>query len=238
MSTIYLIRHGQAGLRNNYDELSGVGKAQARLLGEHLSCRGIRFDAIYSGALNRQRQTAGEVIQAYRRAGIALPGVIEDPHWSEFNLSAVYDELAPLLSAADPQFKREYDEMQRLACDENSHVQRTWLRCDMAVVRAWVDGTLECRSEPFAAFYQRVLEARETLSRFGSGETVAVFTSATPIGIWAAASLGAADGALLKLTGVLQNSAFATFRMRGDEVTLFSFNATPHLDKPELRTFR
>lgn len=238
MSTIYLIRHGQAGLRHRYDELSGLGKTQARLLGEYLSDRGIRFDAIYSGALNRQRQTAAQVIEAYRRAHVAMPEIVEDPHWNEFSLRAVYDEMAPLLSAADPRFKEEYDEMLRLACDDNSHVQRTWMRCDMAVVRAWAEGTYECRSEPFAAFLERVQGARDTLSRFGAGETVAVFTSATPVGIWAAMSLGATDGALMKLTGVIYNSAFATFRMRGDEVTLFSFNGIPHLDQPELRTFR
>jgi len=238
MSTIYLVRHGQAGLRHNYDELSDLGRTQARLLGEYLSCRGIRFDAIYAGALNRQRQTAEEVAGAYRRAGIPVPEIVEDPHWSEFSLSAVYEEIAPLLSAADPQFKEEYEEMLRLARDENSHVQRTWLRCDMAVVRAWAEGTHECRSEPFTEFVERVLRARETLRGFGARETIAVFTSATPIGIWAASSLGATDGALMKLTGVIYNSAFSTFRLRGDEVTLFSFNGTPHLEQPELRTFR
>ena len=34
MSLIYLIRHAQAGSRDNYDVLSELGHEQARLLGE------------------------------------------------------------------------------------------------------------------------------------------------------------------------------------------------------------
>ncbi len=60
MSVLYLIRHGQAGTRENYDSLSELGRRQARLLGEHL--RGIEFAAAYSGSLARQRATAAEAL--------------------------------------------------------------------------------------------------------------------------------------------------------------------------------
>ena len=59
---LYLVRHGQAGTRENYDSLSPLGRQQARLLGEHLRSQGITFEAIYSGALKRQRATAEETI--------------------------------------------------------------------------------------------------------------------------------------------------------------------------------
>jgi len=35
LSTVYLVRHGQAGTREAYDSLSELGQRQARLLGEH-----------------------------------------------------------------------------------------------------------------------------------------------------------------------------------------------------------
>ena len=50
MGYIYLIRHAQAGSRDNYDVLSELGREQARLLGEHLSQHGIELDAVYAGA--------------------------------------------------------------------------------------------------------------------------------------------------------------------------------------------
>ncbi|MGH9838118.1 MAG: histidine phosphatase family protein [Blastocatellia bacterium] len=58
MSTIYLIRHGQAGTRENYDVLSTLGREQARLLGAHFAERKMGFDSIYAGGLNRQQETA------------------------------------------------------------------------------------------------------------------------------------------------------------------------------------
>jgi broad specificity phosphatase PhoE len=45
LSAVYLIRHGQAGLRHNYDTLSDLGHTQARLLGEYLAAQKITFTA-------------------------------------------------------------------------------------------------------------------------------------------------------------------------------------------------
>ena len=59
MTTIYLIRHGQASVgTDNYDVLSKTGEAQANVLGQHLVSARIEFDAVYSGALKRQIDTA------------------------------------------------------------------------------------------------------------------------------------------------------------------------------------
>ena len=59
MSTIYLVRHGQGSFgTENYDRLSSVGREQVKLLGAHLAESGERIDHVYSGALNRQLETA------------------------------------------------------------------------------------------------------------------------------------------------------------------------------------
>ena len=62
MSVLYLIRHGQAGTRDDYDSLSEMGRVQARLLGEHFRAQGIQFAAAYSGSLARQKATAAEAL--------------------------------------------------------------------------------------------------------------------------------------------------------------------------------
>src|SRR5580692_5194160 len=105
MSILYLVRHGQAGTRENYDSLSDLGRAQARLLGDHFRAQGIHFTAAYSGSLARQQATAAEVLPTET--------VTVDAGWDEFDLSHVYQELAPRLIADDEQFRIEYEAMQR-----------------------------------------------------------------------------------------------------------------------------
>jgi broad specificity phosphatase PhoE len=238
VSSVYLIRHGQAGLRQQYDSLSELGREQARLLGAYLAAQNVRFTAIYSGALERQRLTARETCGAYRNAGLPAPEIIVDPHWNEFDLDGVYRDLVPALSASDPHFKTEYEEMQLAMRDAGGTVHRTWLPCDTAVVRAWIDATHPTRAESWSAFQDRVSGAFRDLQRYRSGEIVAVFTSATPIAIWTGMALDVPNGKVMRLAGVMYNTALSTFRIRGDDLTLYSFNGIPHLTRPECRTFR
>ena len=61
MGTLYLVRHGQASFgADDYDQLSALGQAQARRLGEYWrESLGpeLRFDAVLTGTLRRQLQT-------------------------------------------------------------------------------------------------------------------------------------------------------------------------------------
>jgi broad specificity phosphatase PhoE len=237
LSQVYLVRHGQAGLRHNYDTLSQLGRRQAELLGEHLGAQGVRFTAIYAGALTRQQQTAEGVRKAYERAGVATPEIQTEPLWNEFDLDQVYRDLAPVLSQADPQFRAAYQEMRWQARDDASPIHRTWSPCDTAIVRAWVDGRHSSRGESWVDFQGRVRRAMDTLAAYQSGESVAVFTSATPIAISIGAAVGAANGRVMRLAGVMYNSAVSTVRLKNQDLTLYTFNSTAHLP-PDLRTFR
>src|SRR5262249_27850537 len=113
-----------------------------------------------------------------------------------------------------------------------------WTRCDMEVVRAWIEERYPFDGESWRAFHERVAQCLEPLAAHGSGEAVAVFTSATPIAVWVGMALGVADGKRMALAGVLYNSSITTLRLRAGELTLFSFNSVPHLPDPRLRTFR
>src|SRR3984957_8008407 len=99
MSVLYLVRHGQAGTRENYDSLSDLGRRQARLLGRHFRGQGTQFTAASSGPPPRERAPAREVLPD---AEIRV-----DPGWDEFDLAHVYRELAPRLVADDEQFRVE-----------------------------------------------------------------------------------------------------------------------------------
>jgi broad specificity phosphatase PhoE len=238
LSSLYLIRHGQAGTRGRYDALSDLGRRQAYLLGQHLVAQKVPFKALIAGCLNRQRQTAEEVWRAYRDAGAAVPDIVSDPRWNEFDMTGVFSEFAPLLCEADPQFKQAYQELLQKLEDASSPVHQAWTDCDTQAMCAWMEGRYPCRTESWTAFRERVLSARASLGAYQSGEAVAIFTSAAPISIWVAAALGLPDSQIMRLAGVLLNSAVNTMRLRHNELMLFSFNGVPHLDEPHLRTFR
>ena len=234
MSILYLVRHGQAGTREDYDSLSDLGRRQARLLGEHFLAQGIQFAAAYSGSLARQKATACEVLPD---AEIRV-----DPGWDEFDLSHVYRELAPRLIADDEQFRVEYEEMQRdIELSQGAHhapVHRKWNDCDKKCVRAWVEGRYEYSGESWNGFVERIHAALGRVIDAAHEGNVAVFTSATPIGVSAAKTLEISDGRAMWLAAVMFNASFTTIRVHGDEVRLFTLNAIPHLNGAELRTFR
>jgi broad specificity phosphatase PhoE len=238
LSAVYLIRHGQAGLRHNYDTLSDLGRTQARLLGEYLAAQNLQFSAIYTGALTRQQETAAEVCAALERAGQPQPLIATAPGWNEFDLDEVYTALAPMMCADDPEFKQQYEELSRQIGNRDSVIHRAWTPADTAVVRAWVDGRYAFAGESWVAFQERIGAAFEALTAHGSGDAVAVFTSATPMAIAVGKALGLTGRHVMRLAGVTYNAAFTTLRVRPNDLMLFGFNGIPHLAEPGLRTFR
>src|SRR5260370_27607454 len=188
-----MVRHGQAGTRENYDSLSDRGREQARRLGQHFAEQGIQFHRIYSGSLARQRATAEEVPSALSNGA---PPAVVDPGWHEFALSHVYREMAPRLCADDPDFLRDYDAMQRAL--EESHgahdapVHRRWNDCDRKAVRAWVEARYPFTGESWSAFVIRVRAALDRLAAMcldDGARNAIVFTSATPYRLCAASTL-------------------------------------------------
>jgi broad specificity phosphatase PhoE len=149
---LYLIRHGQAGSRDNYDMLSETGVEQARRLGEHLRAAGVTFQAAFAGAMRRQQETA-------RVALGQIPGAPEltiDPRWNEFNLEGLWRSLAPRLLESDGDFARQYE-----AHAARTDLDRVMTPCDIELIRAWVRNHHACEDvEPWPDFRARVEAAR------------------------------------------------------------------------------
>ena len=113
MSSIYFIRHGQAGSRDNYDVLSELGQQQARSLGQHFLAQGVEFSAVYAGGMRRQLETAQIARQALTEGGVDAPEVTTDERWNEFSLISVYRALAKRMMKEDAVFARDIEEMQQ-----------------------------------------------------------------------------------------------------------------------------
>lgn len=231
MSRIYLVRHGQAGTRAAYDTLSDIGIEQSRLLGEHFAQQRVRFARAYSGTLARQQQTAAAVAAACP----GFPQIEPSPAWNEFDLDHVYRQLAPVLCEEDAEYRRHFEAMQAAA-----DADRRWTQADLKIVEAWIKGHPRYRGETWLEFHRRIAGCRAALAPETAAEddhNIAIFTSATPIGIWAALSLDIEDHRAMRLAGVLYNASYTTMRMRGDQLRLHAFNAVPHLG-PALHTYR
>jgi len=245
LSTVYLVRHGQAGTRDAYDSLSELGQRQARLLGEHFISQGIRFASAYAGSLTRQQQTAGQIGAAYTGAGVGFPTVRVDSGWDEFDLGRVYREIAPLLAAEDPEFLHEYDEMrEQVRASQGAHgarIHRRWMPCDTKVVEAWLSGRYPYSGETWDQFRERVAACRLKMARQENDarqQNILVVTSATPLAIWTGLSLEISDERIMRLAGAVYNASYTILRLRKQQLRLFTFNAVPHLATPGLCTHR
>jgi broad specificity phosphatase PhoE len=246
LSRVYLVRHGQAGTRKEYDALSELGRRQARLLGQYFVGEGIQFAAAFSGALVRQEETAAEVRSIYREAGVPFPEIVRESGWNEFDLADVYRALAPQLCAEDPEFARDYGELvaqARAAADQpEASVNRRWLPCDSKVVQAWTRGQHAYDGESWQAFRERVVGCQDKLEPAQRDANIVVFTSATPIGIWTALAMEIATemnaDRAMRLAGVLHNTSCTMLRFQDGDLRLHSFNTIPHLCEPGLRSYR
>src|ERR1041384_3964402 len=253
MSTIYFIRHAQAGSRDNYDLLSDLLWWHAKKLGEHFAEQGITLRAVYAGGMRRQRETAELACEAIVRAGLFAPDVVVDERWNEFSLISVYRRLAKLMMKEDAAFARDIREMQEAiardphttggavveAIARDPHTTGGAVgRCDQAVIRAWMENRYpDHEDESWSSFRTRITTCSKALEANNSDAAIAIFTSATPIAIVASAALGLTDDKLLSILGVIYNTSISAFRERNGELRLFTFNATPHLGVSQ-RTFR
>jgi broad specificity phosphatase PhoE len=238
LSFIYLIRHAQAGSRDNYDVLSELGHEQARLLGEHLSKQRIELGTVFAGGMRRQAHTAEIACKAIASRGIAVPDVTIDERWNEFSLISVYRAIAQRMIEDGPDFARDYREMQDAIRRDPHTTGGATGRCDAAVVRAWMEARYEdYKGESWSAFRERIQACGSRLCNGNSDKSIAVFTSATPVAILAAAALGLSDEKLLSILGVIYNSGITILRSREHDLRLFTFNATPHLEASQ-RTLR
>jgi broad specificity phosphatase PhoE len=232
---IYFIRHSQAGPRGNYDELSELGIRQAHHLGAYFAHQQIKFDKIYVGNLARQQLTAS-IVSSH------LPNqseLITDERWNEFRLDPVYRTIAAKLSLEDEIFAQDFSAMQSMLSEDAYAMRGAVARCDRAVMQAWLAGRFPAEEhESWIDFQVRVSAAFNDLRQHDAKESIAVFTSATPIAIAVANALQLTDKKTLELAWIVQNSSLTTMKLRDESLHLYSFNATPHLTEESLRTFR
>jgi len=245
MSHIILVRHGQASfLEKDYDKLCQNGEAQAKLLGEYWSRRGMVFARAYSGPRTRQQETARIVAEAYRRAGMEFPETVVMSEFEEYQAEVVMRECLPQLlqgSAEIRELRRAYEKSTESEDPFHSDDPRkTFQKLFEAVISKWVAGEVTAAGiEPWHHFCLRVERGLAQVVRDTPPAAAAViFTSAGPIGAAMRGALHLSAEDMLQLTWMSRNASFTSFLASGERFTLSTFNAHPHLEDDGLLTYR
>jgi broad specificity phosphatase PhoE len=181
MSVIYLIRHGQASFgAQNYDKLSALGCRQAQVVGEYLSDSGIHFDAVYSGDLSRQRDTASLAIACQP---------CEVPHFIDSRLNEIQNDEQ--LKCLLPEVVKQHPQVQALV-EKGLSSSKDYQKVIDAVFNYWVSPACnDPRIQSWADYSSGARQAvTDIVQAQGSGKTVGIFTSGGTLATIVAQVLG------------------------------------------------
>jgi len=235
VSTLYLVRHGQASFHaEDYDQLSDLGVRQSRVLGEDCALRGLKMDAVYTGPRRRQRDTYRHIREAAQEAGHSLPEpqLIED--FDEIDIQAVTDEAMARVLPSCPDL-REQIRKQELT-DAGREAMRHYGGVVRALLKRWAAQDLDF-IETFDAFYARVSAALSQVMRDqGRGKNVAVVTSGGPVCMAVRLALAFDPSTTVDLMWIVHNASITRFKFTEDRFTLTGFNGIGHLREAELLT--
>jgi broad specificity phosphatase PhoE len=238
MSTIYMIRHGQASFSSSdYDRLSELGRMQSEILGEYMFRIGISFDAVYSGALLRQTNTAEIVLDRMAdpaRDNQAHTAMQIDPKLNEYEAHSIMQSQLPGLLEEKPFLAQDLEHL-----DERRSFQRVF----EGTILRWISGRHDREGiETWKAFTSRIGEAiKNIMAENGRGKTVAVFTSGGPICAAVQMAIGVTDETAVRLNWQLRNTSVSVFKYDNEGPFLNSFNSMHHLQdrrNPKLLTYR
>lgn len=248
MATIYLIRHGQAGFgTQNYDALSPLGQTQAQLLGAWLRTCQVQPMRVWSGSMQRQRQTATHCASSMWASTLNADdgGLNVDERLNEF-------DYLDILSAYIPNCTSDAALVHYLT-QQTDDPRRVFQKIFAQAVAHWVGSATKIDGTPYRetwpAFQQRtqaVLQDVVTQVRDGErdGErdaAVLLFTSGGVISAMVQPLLGISDARIFDLNHSLLNTGISRLRVGRQRVRLDYLNACPHLEsqaQPDLQTHR
>lgn len=216
MSTIYLIRHGQASFgAENYDNLSTLGRRQAEVTGHYLRDAGIQFDAVYSGDLQRQQDTAQLAIASQP----IMPSHHIDARFNEMNNDEQLEHLMPAVLEQD-------DELRETMKTRGLVDSKDYQKGIRAVFNHWVSPECSHPGIQSWAEYSGGVQAAlaKVMDEQGSGKTVGIFCSGGTIATMVAQVLGLGGGGTYQFYEPIFNcSVTQLFYSRG-QVSLSYFN--------------
>lgn len=239
MSVLTVVRHGQASfLAENYDRLSELGQRQAELLGRHWLERDVRFDVVVYGPCERQIRTGEIIAGMYRRAERHWPEPVEIGDFDEYPAERVVRTFLPALMHKHAPLAEAVAQFQ--SAQDRATKQRLFDRVLREVSERWLHGEVSSPEIPtWQDFCHRIESAvRGVLARCPKSTRATIFTSGGPTAATARIALNLSYRDTLNLTWSPRNSSYSEFLFSGERFSLSSFNNTPHLNAPDLLTYR
>lgn len=227
MSTIYLVRHGQASFgTDNYDRLSATGREQIRHLGAYFAELGERIDRIYTGSLYRQTETAEIIAAAF---GDSAPPIAIEHAFDEYDSDVILHTFAKSLTP---------EQLAEAGWPELRTDRRKFQFFLERAARAWVEAQIEAEEmTPWRGFHGRITGALESIMRNeGRSKTLIVSTSGGVIGTLVAHVMGLSNHVGIELNWAVHNASITRLIYNADKVSLSMFNGLPHLDRVALRS--
>ncbi|HEX3914747.1 MAG TPA: histidine phosphatase family protein [Steroidobacteraceae bacterium] len=220
MGVIYVVRHGQAAFGTvHYDRLTEIGFTQARLLGAYFGRRNIRFDAVLTGTLRRQTETAQGILEGQ-------PGFEAQPLRETLAGLDEYDpaEILRAFTGVSPAAAAAAERRDPLVMREHFRLLR-------AALLAWAEDRTRPEGMPAWRMFQdgAVAALTEARQRFPDGNMLIV-SSGGPIAAIVAAVLNAPPATAIELNLRIRNSSLSEFAATPRRHSLISFNGLPHLD--------
>jgi broad specificity phosphatase PhoE len=216
MTTIYLIRHGQASFgAESYDQLSPNGELQAKLLGQYFDQILKETPYVVAGSMQRHQQTAQLALaECFPEAEIQT-----DNAWNEFNHQQVFAKY-------EPRFNEPHLLKQDVAKEENP---RAYLaKIFEGAIERWTGGDYHHEyDESWPHFKNRVETALQNLCNElakSKPRYAVVFTSGGVISVAAGKLLELNANRTFALNWAIANTSMTTLRLVGNEAQLLSLN--------------
>ena len=231
MSSIYLIRHGQASFgKANYDKLSELGIKQAQVLGEGFAKRKVNFDKVVHGGLVRHQETANHFMMS--NCGEQAQHLYHvDPRFREYDHQEV-------VAKHHPAFKDHYSMAAYLSQQDNP--RKVFQQVFEGAISRWRSGDFDQDySESWEAFLQRCHDGIESLVD-ESDLQIAVFTSGGPISAIMQKVLQLTDDQTIQLSWSIVNASVTKIKCRDKHLSLSFFNDYGYFESvdSELITYR
>ncbi|HRP34605.1 MAG TPA: histidine phosphatase family protein [Gammaproteobacteria bacterium] len=239
MAVVYLIRHGQASFGSeDYDRLSELGRRQAGLLGAHLKRSGPHVDALLSGGLRRQQDTAAEIATAL---GERAPEITIRNDFNE------YDHIG-VIRAYMPLFMTEVGGPRGLEDAQVFSDHKLFEFAFRFMIKSWMDNRPHDNDalESWRDFCGRVSAGLDhVLTAHGPKARVAIVTSGGTIAAALRAVLGLSNKRTLSMNWSIYNASLTQLyygrSARHEDALLLGFNNVSHLEQSggrDLITFR
>jgi broad specificity phosphatase PhoE len=229
MSTIYIIRHGQASFgAQNYDQLSPLGYEQASFLGNHIHQLNLDIQEVVIGEMKRHAQTAENSLS---KIGFSNAPII-DGKWNEYDHVEILSRYRS--EYADIEFiKNEIFQLPQPMVEFQKIFEGSMMR--------WASGNYPTEyKESWEEMRERTIVGLNTIKeRLEPNKTILVYTSAGTISALLSKLLDLNVEEAFKLQWKIPNCSISSIKIEENRIVVKGQYESHFFEmKPNLLTYR